>query len=74
MAVQDIVRIVLSSQPAHVRVGNTLRTLRRLPLIPVSLLLLLVVTGIFAPLIAPHDPNPRLATGPSLTSGVGEGG
>ena len=56
MAIQDTVRIVLSSQPAHVRVGNTLRTLRRLPLIPVSLLLLLVVTGIFAPLIAPHDP------------------
>ena len=56
MAARDTARVVLAPQPAHVRIGRTLRTLRRLPLIPVSLLLLLVVTGIFAPLIAPHDP------------------
>lgn len=32
-------------------------TLRRLPLIPLAILLLLVACAVFAPLIAPHDPE-----------------
>jgi peptide/nickel transport system permease protein len=32
-------------------------TLRRLPLIPIAILLLLIACAIFAPLIAPHDPE-----------------
>ena len=31
--------------------------LRHWPIFPVTVLVLLVVTGVFAPLIAPHDPN-----------------
>src|SRR5689334_10791843 len=32
-------------------------TLRRLPLVPIAILLLLIACAVLAPLIAPHDPE-----------------
>ena len=39
------------------RLGRLFRTVRRLPLIPIVFLLLVVVAGITAPWISPHDPE-----------------
>ncbi len=55
MAVQDSVPLELAPPSGGTRVVGALRTLRRLPTIPMLLLILLLVTGVFAPLIAPHD-------------------
>ena len=42
---------------ARLRLGRLFRTVRRLPLIPIVFLLLVVVAGITAPWISPHDPE-----------------
>ena len=55
MAAQESIPLELARPSGLGRVLNGLRTLRRLPLIPIFLLLLLVVTGVFAPLMAPHN-------------------
>ena len=55
MAAQDSVTLVLAPPSGRSRAMSVLRTLRRLPTIPLILLTLLLVCGIFAPLIAPHD-------------------
>ena len=47
---------IVVPQSVRVRVANRLRAARRLPIIPVLLLSLVVVAGIFAPWISPHDP------------------
>ena len=39
------------------RIGNIVRSMRRLPLIPILILSLVVITGITAPWISPHRPN-----------------
>ena len=44
-------------QPARVRVMRAIRAGRRLPLIPIFILLLVVVSGITAHWIAPHHPT-----------------
>lgn len=36
---------------------SLLATLRRLPLVPIAILVLLIACAVFAPLIAPHDPE-----------------
>ena len=50
-------RITAAPIPAPLRVGRRAWRLRRLPLIPMCILGVFVVTGIAAPLIAPHDPE-----------------
>jgi peptide/nickel transport system permease protein len=55
MAAIETGRIVVAPAPAHVRVAKAWRELRRLPIIPVLLLSLVVIAGITAPWIAPHD-------------------
>ena len=55
MAVQDSIPLELAPPSGGARVIGVLRTLRRLPTIPMFLLMLLLVTGIFAPLLAPHN-------------------
>ncbi len=49
--------LVIQPAPAPVRIAKKVWQLRRWPLIPMFILALFVVTGIFAPLIAPHDPE-----------------
>lgn len=49
---------VSRSEPGRQRLSRLLKAARRLPLVPLTLLiLLLVIPAIFAPLIAPHDPT-----------------
>ncbi len=55
MAAQDSAVVVLAPPSPQRKVVGALRTLKRYPVIPIFLLSLLFVTGIFAPLIAPHD-------------------
>jgi peptide/nickel transport system permease protein len=57
MAAVETGRIVVAPAPARVRVAKAWRALRRLPIIPVLLLSLVVLAGITAPWIAPHDPE-----------------
>src|SRR5918999_2301690 len=57
MAAVETGRIVVAPAPVHVRVAKTLRALRRWPLIPLFLLSLVVVGGITAPWISPHNPE-----------------
>ena len=56
MAAEGIDGISLAPQPAGL-LANVLRNLRRWPIIPILLLLLVAVTGITADWIAPHDPT-----------------
>ena len=49
--------LVVQPAPAPVRIAKQLWRLRRWPLIPMFFLALFVFTGVFAPLIAPHDPE-----------------
>ena len=43
--------------PIPVRIARMAWRMRRLPLIPMFILAVFLVTGIFAPLIAPHNPE-----------------
>ena len=49
--------LVVQPSPAPVRIARQIWRLRRWPLIPMFFLVLFVITGVFAPLIAPHDPE-----------------
>ena len=49
--------LVVQPAPAPVRIARRAWQLRRWPLIPMFFLVLFVFTGVFAPLIAPHDPE-----------------
>ena len=49
--------LVVQAPPMPVRVARQAWQLRRWPLIPMFILVVFVVTGVFAPLIAPHDPE-----------------
>lgn len=49
--------LVVQPAPAPIRIARQLWRLRRWPLIPMFFLVLFVFTGVFAPLIAPHDPE-----------------
>ena len=49
--------LVVQPAPAPARIARQIWQLRRWPLIPMFFLVLFVITGVFAPLIAPHDPE-----------------
>ena len=49
--------LVVQPAPMPVRIAKQVWQLRRWPLIPMLILVLFVITGVFAPLIAPHDPE-----------------
>ena len=49
--------LVVQPAPAPIRIARQLWRLRRWPLLPMFFLVLFVFTGVFAPLIAPHDPE-----------------
>ncbi len=49
--------LVVQPAPAPARIARKIWQLRRWPLIPMFFLVLFVITGVFAPLIAPHDPE-----------------
>ena len=49
--------IVAPTQPVRARIARAVRAGRRLPLLPVSMLLLVLISGITAPWIAPHSPT-----------------
>ena len=51
------VTLVVQPAPVPVRIARRAWQWRRLPLIPVFILVVFVVTGLAAPLIAPHDPE-----------------
>ena len=53
----DLSGIVIAPPTPWARISGFYRKLRRLPIIPVTLLGLVVFAGIFAPWIAPHDPE-----------------
>ena len=50
-------QIVEVAPTVRARIASTWRSMRRLPIIPVALLLIVVFAGITAPWIAPHDPE-----------------
>ena len=50
-------QIVEVAPTVRARIASTWRFMRRLPIIPVALLLIVVFAGITAPWIAPHDPE-----------------
>jgi peptide/nickel transport system permease protein len=49
--------VVAPPETALVRIGRTVRTARRLPLVSILLLAVVVVAGITAPWISPHNPT-----------------
>ena len=53
----DLSGIVIAPPPRRARAAGVYRKLRRWPVVPVFLLGLVVFAGLFAPLIAPHDPE-----------------
>ncbi len=53
----DLSGIVIAPPTRGARAAGVYRKLRRLPVIPVLLLSLVVIAGVFAPWIAPHNPE-----------------
>ncbi|HIL30569.1 MAG TPA: ABC transporter permease subunit [Dehalococcoidia bacterium] len=53
----DLSGIVVAPPTTKERAAAVYRKIRRLPLIPVFLLSLVVIAGLFAPILAPHDPE-----------------
>ena len=49
--------LVVQQPAAPARIARKLWQFRRWPLIPMFFLVVFVITGVFAPLIAPHDPE-----------------
>ena len=49
--------LVVQPSPIPIRIARRAWQFRRWPLIPMFILAVFIVTGIFAPLIAPHDPE-----------------
>ena len=50
-------RITIAQPSLGVRIGHNIWAWRRLPLIPMFILAVFIMTGILAPLIAPHNPE-----------------
>ena len=50
-------RITIAQPSLGVRIGLKIWASRKLPLIPMFILAVFVITGVIAPLIAPHDPE-----------------
>jgi peptide/nickel transport system permease protein len=53
----DLSGIVVAPPTTMERAAGVYKKIRRLPLIPVFLLSLVVIAGLFAPILAPHDPE-----------------
>jgi peptide/nickel transport system permease protein len=53
----DLSGIVIAPPTRRQRAGGAYRKLRRWPVVPVFLLSLVVIAGVFAPWLAPHDPE-----------------
>ena len=57
MAIDVVGEITVAPVPVTTRIGRRLWRMRRLPLIPMFILVVFVISGVAAPLIAPHDPE-----------------
>ena len=57
MANQDIADVFVAQRPGRFSLGGIWNTFRAWPIIPVFLLSLVVIAGVAAPWIAPHEPN-----------------
>jgi len=53
----DLSGIVVAPPTRRAKAAGLYRKLKRLPIIPLSILGLVVFAGLFAPLLAPHDPE-----------------
>ena len=53
----DLSGILVAPPTAKEKAAGIYRKIKRLPLIPVFLLSLVVIAGVFAPILAPHDPE-----------------
>lgn len=66
--------LVVQPVPMPTRIVRRAWQLRRWPLIPIFILVVFVVTGVFAPLIAPHDPERGSLRDRNLSPAWEEGG
>ena len=57
MAEQETAGIIVARRPRPITGGKVLLAIRRWPILPVFLLSLVLVAGVGAPWIAPHDPD-----------------
>ena len=57
MANEGQERLLVAAAPSRIREGWTLRRFRRVPIIPLLILILFVIVGVGATWIAPHDPT-----------------
>ena len=57
MANQDIANVFADQSPRLISLPGIWRAIRTWPIIPVFLLSLVVISGVAAPWIAPHDPD-----------------
>ena len=57
MAKQDITDILVTRRPRLISFPGIWRAARTWPIIPVFIMSLVIICGVAAPLIAPHDPN-----------------
>ena len=57
MANENEARILVTPTSFRIRAVQVLRGLRRVPIIPLSILIIFIVVGVGAPWIAPFDPN-----------------
>ena len=53
----DLSGILVAPPTAKEKAAGIYKKIKRLPLIPVFLLSLVVIAGVFAPILAPHDPE-----------------
>jgi peptide/nickel transport system permease protein len=67
-------RVLEAPQPTGARARKVLRTMRRLPIIPIFLLSVVLLAGITAPWIAPHDPTQTSLRDRNLPPAWEEGG
>ena len=56
MANQEFAEVLVARRPRLVNLGKVWHVLRTWPIIPIVLLSLVLVSGVAAPWIAPHDP------------------
>ena len=57
MANQDIADVFVAERPRLSSLGGIWHALRTWPILPVVLLSMVIVSGVAAPWIAPHDPD-----------------
>ena len=57
MANQELADVLVAHRPGVLNLGKIWRAIRSWPIVPVFLLSLVVISGVAAPWIAPHDPE-----------------